>query len=494
MTSEKADRRTVLKSISGLAGLGLFAGLGGTAVAQETASPEAFVEAISADDFASAVDSVEYTGVGDQLGVFSESLQSFPVEGGSFGVISSGVATEVSGEASEFISTNLGGESEPFPEGEGFDVATLTIEFTVPEDATAVNFDYQYGTEENPSFLGSDFQDFFIATLRGPDGYEENISVLPNGDLLTVDNALEFSNEVQGSSESPKPPLPDPNDVALNAVTQLLAAQNATSFEELGLQGEQLTLELRLGDASDPIYDAAALVDNLTFGAPAGTPQPSLSFLDQESSGASVVVDAANLPSGGYIVIHADDGGSPGEVLGHSEYIEPGTVSSFAVSLDGPISADQTLFAMLHKDTDDDQTYEFPDADGPYTNDAGDPIVDDAEITVTEDGETEASVTFEDQDSDGSSVVVQNTTLPDGGFLVVHDESGAVLGHSAYLDAGTNSNVEVSLDSPISSDQTLIAMAHTDDGDESYEFPGADGPYTTDGAPVTDDACVQVIC
>jgi len=105
-----------------------------------------------------------------------------------------------------------------------------------------------------------------------------------------------------------------------------------------------------------------------------------------------------------------------------------------------------------------------------------------------------ASVTFQDQDSEGTSVVVQQTTLSDGGFLVIHDASGAVLGHSAYLDAGDHSNVAIDLDSPISSDQTLIAMAHIDDGDQTYEFPGADGPYTADGAPVTDDASVTLVC
>ena len=103
-----------------------------------------------------------------------------------------------------------------------------------------------------------------------------------------------------------------------------------------------------------------------------------------------------------------------------------------------------------------------------------------------------ASVTFDDQNSDGSSVVVRSATLSDGGFLVIHDQSGAVLGHSAYLEAGSHSNVGVTLDDPITATQVLIAMAHTDDGDQSYEFPGADGPYTAGGAPVTDDARVTI--
>ena len=129
------------------------------------------------------------------------------------------------------------------------------------------------------------------------------------------------------------------------------------------------------------------------------------------------------------------------------------------------------------------------DGDGGDGDDTGDGDGDD-----TGDEEQTASVTFGDQDSDGSSVVVQSATLSDGGYLVIHDESGAVLGHSAHLDAGEHSNVEITLDSSISSDQTLIAMAHTDDGDQEYEFPDADGPYTTDGKPVTDPATITLIC
>ena len=118
---------------------------------------------------------------------------------------------------------------------------------------------------------------------------------------------------------------------------------------------------------------------------------------------------------------------------------------------------------------------------------------EDTPTSTPDDGEGgTASVTFDDQDSNGSSVVVQRATLSDGGFLVVHDGSGAVLGNSAYLEAGTQSNVEVTLDDPITDTQTLIAMAHTDDGDRSYEFPDADGPYTAGGAPVTDDARITI--
>jgi len=110
---------------------------------------------------------------------------------------------------------------------------------------------------------------------------------------------------------------------------------------------------------------------------------------------------------------------------------------------------------------------------------------------------TTASVNFEDQESDGSSVLVDSVTLPDGGYVVIHESDGGapgpVLGNSSYLSAGTSTDVAVTLDSPISEDQELIAMAHTDDGDQQYEFPNADGPYTTNGSPVIDAALITIV-
>ena len=58
----------------------------------------------------------------------------------------------------------------------------------------------------------------------------------------------------------------------------------------------------------------------------------------------------------------------------------------------------------------------------------------------------EASVTFEEQESDGSSVTVNSVTLENGGYVVVHGPEGGVLGHSDHLAAGTHTDVTVSLE------------------------------------------------
>lgn len=108
-----------------------------------------------------------------------------------------------------------------------------------------------------------------------------------------------------------------------------------------------------------------------------------------------------------------------------------------------------------------------------------------------DDGETEgpATVTFEDQEADDSTVTVAETFLPEGGFVVIHDDSllegdalGSVVGVSDYLESGTHVDVSIEVDVEASGETTLIAMPHMDTNDNTtYDFVTSegedDGPY-----------------
>ena len=106
-----------------------------------------------------------------------------------------------------------------------------------------------------------------------------------------------------------------------------------------------------------------------------------------------------------------------------------------------------------------------------------------------------ASVSISDQESDGSEVVVDSAQLSAGGFIAVHagNASGDVVGSSEYLEAGSHEDITITLDTPQDEDFTAVAMPHLDtNGNEAYDFPGADGPYTANGSAVTDSANVTV--
>jgi len=93
-----------------------------------------------------------------------------------------------------------------------------------------------------------------------------------------------------------------------------------------------------------------------------------------------------------------------------------------------------------------------------------------------------AMVSFDAQTAGGSTVTVDSVTLPDGGFVTIHDATltdgetlGSVVGTSAYLDAGTHEDVTVSLTDTVDSG-TYHAMAHQDtDGDRAYTFVSSNG-------------------
>jgi len=256
------------------------------------------------------------------------------------------------------------------------------------------------------------------------------------------------------------------------------------------------------GGADGPYVDGdGAIVDTAT--ATLGT-EASATFDAQTSGGNQVTVEEVFVPEGGFVTMHdssLNDGAVFDSVRGTSEYLEPGLHRDVTVALDDPLTEDDTLVAMPHTDSNDNEMYDFVEdeggADGPYTADGG-AVVDAGMVTVS------ASVSLADQTSDGTAVVVEDVDLSDGGFVTIHDSSlfagetlGSVRGTSEYLEAGHHESVTVPLDQPISETRSLVAMPHTDSNDnEMYDFVenegGADGPFVADGGAVVDTGTVSV--
>jgi len=107
-----------------------------------------------------------------------------------------------------------------------------------------------------------------------------------------------------------------------------------------------------------------------------------------------------------------------------------------------------------------------------------------------------AEVIFEDQSSDGTTIVVASVTLPSPGFIAVHGNAdgspGPVIGHSDLLLSGTYTDVTITLDQPLQATDLVFPMAHIDvDGDGIYEFFPPD--ETTDGPARTATGDVAVV-
>ncbi len=99
---------------------------------------------------------------------------------------------------------------------------------------------------------------------------------------------------------------------------------------------------------------------------PVATPTPEaeadVEVSDQEILDSSVTIDLVSSPGPGWIVIHADQDGAPGPVIGYAPVID--MEEDVVVEID-VANATGTLHAMLHEDAGTVGEYEFPGPDQP---------------------------------------------------------------------------------------------------------------------------------
>ena len=92
---------------------------------------------------------------------------------------------------------------------------------------------------------------------------------------------------------------------------------------------------------------------------------PAVKVSDQPITSGAVTVDQVDSPGPGWIVIHINSAGGPGQIIGWSP-VKAGVNSKVPVSIDAS-KATSVLYAMLHVDAGQVGTYEFPGPDKPVT-------------------------------------------------------------------------------------------------------------------------------
>ncbi len=210
--------------------------------------------------------------------------------------------------------------------------------------------------------------------------------------------------------------------------------------------------------------------------------------------------DGTSLNNDDDVVVRAAEG----QNISGESVVAPGTeLTVFLRSSDSSAPFLKQPTAIVQPDGTFTATADFSD-EQPGANFTGQVRLSGDELGEEIDGRVAAapvaSVNISDQESDGETVTVDSASLSDGGFVVIHDGTlldgevaGSVIGNSDYLDSGSHEDIEVSVDAQ-EEDFTAIAMPHLDtNGNEEYDFPDADGPYTEDGSAVTDSANVTVV-
>ncbi|MFO7166578.1 MAG: cupredoxin family copper-binding protein [Chloroflexota bacterium] len=130
------------------------------------------------------------------------------------------------------------------------------------------------------------------------------------------------------------------------------------------------------------VMEAGAAAPAAQPEAPAAQPAPtgSVDAADQAVTNRTVTVANVTSSVDGWIVIHLDEGGQPGRVLGYAG-VRAGDNPNVQVTLSEDVAAGTGLWPMLHVDAGAVGTYEFPGADVPVRDADGNVVM--RMITVT---------------------------------------------------------------------------------------------------------------
>lgn len=98
------------------------------------------------------------------------------------------------------------------------------------------------------------------------------------------------------------------------------------------------------------------------------------------------------------------------------------------------------------------------------------------------------AITARDQEVIKDGVIIKEVIFQNRGYIVVYlFEDGRpqqILGHSDLFEPGTHKSVTINVSNLPIGESVLVVMAHMDNGDNIYEFPGDDAPVKVDGAIV----------
>lgn len=207
---------------------------------------------------------------------------------------------------------------------------------------------------------------------------------------------------------------------------------------------------------------------------------PTVEVSDQVVVNGLITVSHVTSEGPGWLVIHNDNNGGPGPIVGVAA-VGAGETNNLVVRVEAWENFTPTLYAMLHVDDNEVGNYEFGAVDG-------------ADAPVVVDG-APVSPAFKVEAINAKPQFVDGTFTADvytqqAGFLVIHQgvdgSFGPVIGN-APVAAGTNLGVTVTLDGEVTPD--LWPMTHVDTGEAGvYEFgtvADTDGPVVVNGVVAT---------
>jgi hypothetical protein len=190
--------------------------------------------------------------------VSTTALAGFPTAGrgkgsGRYAILSTGNASKASRANLE---PDLGSEARGPSVRGARDVTIMRVDLVVPAGANCLSFDFKFLSEEYPEFVGTDFNDAFVAELGRSDwnaGTKETERVTAPRNFAT-DRAGSYIAINRAGVTSMR--AANAKGTTYDGATRRLRASTRT---KPGLR----RLYLSLFDQGDRIYDSAVFLDNL---------------------------------------------------------------------------------------------------------------------------------------------------------------------------------------------------------------------------------------
>ncbi len=138
-----------------------------------------------------------------------------------------------------------------------FNAAVLEFDF-VPYSNT-VQFNYVFGSEEYPEYVGSQFNDVFAFFISGPGiAGQQNMALLPGGQPVAINNVNSGSNPayyVSNGDGSQAPYNSSPTYIQYDGFTTVLTAESDVQC------GQTYHLVIAIADTGDGIYDSGIFLE-----------------------------------------------------------------------------------------------------------------------------------------------------------------------------------------------------------------------------------------
>jgi len=239
------------------------------------------------------VKKIKYKGARRAIGTFEDSDSIFNMYSGL--VLSSGAVKRIARKNKKQSTSSINWSKgyrklDKLAKAKTKDAAIIEVTFIPKEEY--ISFNYVFGSEEYPEFVGSSFNDAFAFYLKPPKGKTQNLAMIPDSNSrITINNVSHLTNQwyyVNNSKllgdfkvldvdtveywkgrnkyeiritynmsaaivEDPKIP------VEFDGFTKLLQAKTKV------IPGKQYKLIVCIADASDRVYDTGVLIEAGSF-------------------------------------------------------------------------------------------------------------------------------------------------------------------------------------------------------------------------------------